>query len=145
MTTLPDNDGKEAQMFRSSDAFSSFAVPDLDAARRFYAETLGLEVSTEPDMGMLELHVGPGRPVLVYIKPDHQPAVFTVLNFPVPDIDAAVAQLKSRGLEMERYDMPDAKPDANGVYRDGQGPAIAWFTDPAGNIISVLEEETSRS
>ena len=132
-------------MFRPSDSFSSFAVPDLDAARRFYGETLGLDVGMEPEMGMLELRVGTGRPVLVYIKPDHRPAVFTVLNFAVPDIDDAVAQLKAAGVEMERYDVPDAQPDANGVYRGDQGPAIAWFTDPAGNILSVLQEGSSPS
>jgi catechol 2,3-dioxygenase-like lactoylglutathione lyase family enzyme len=127
-------------MFQPSNAFSSFAVPDLDAARRFYGETLGLDVTTEPETGMLELRVGSGEPVLVYIKPDHQPAVFTVLNFPVPDIDQAVADLKAAGVSMERYDLPDLQPDANGVYR-GQGPAIAWFKDPAGNILSVLQQD----
>ncbi len=127
-------------MLQPTNAFSSFAVPDLDAARRFYGETLGLELGTTPETGMLELKVGSGQPVLVYSKPDHQPAVFTVLNFPVSDIDRAVADLEAAGIRMERYDMGEAKPDDHGVYR-GQGPAIAWFKDPAGNILSVLEQE----
>jgi catechol 2,3-dioxygenase-like lactoylglutathione lyase family enzyme len=126
-------------MFPAQDAFSSFAVPDIDAARRFYGETLGLEVTDSSEAGLLELHVGGGAPVLVYPKPDHRPAVFTVLNFAVPDIDAAVRELNEAGVELERYDLDgDAQPDERGIYR-GQGPAIGWFTDPAGNIISVLE------
>jgi catechol 2,3-dioxygenase-like lactoylglutathione lyase family enzyme len=136
--------GKEADMFRAEDAFSSFAVPDIDAARRFYGETLGLEVTDSSEAGLLELHVGGGAPVLLYPKPDHRPAVFTVLNFAVPDIDAAVRQLNAAGVELERYDLGGggAEPDDRGIYR-GQGPAIGWFTDPAGNIISVLERPSS--
>ena len=128
-------------MIPATNAFSSFAVPDLDAARTFYADKLGLAVTTGSETGMLELKVGSGQPVLVYHKPDHRPAVFTVLNFPVPNIDRAVADLEAAGVEMERYDMGDAEPDDHGIYR-GQGPAIAWFTDPAGNILSVLEQES---
>jgi predicted enzyme related to lactoylglutathione lyase len=126
-------------MFRTNDAFSSFAVPDIEAARRFYGETLGLTVSDSQEAGLLELHVGGGAPVLVYPKPDHQPAVFTVLNFPVDDIDATVTELNDKGIEMERYDAPEARQDDRGISR-GDGPKIAWFTDPAGNIISVLEQ-----
>jgi catechol 2,3-dioxygenase-like lactoylglutathione lyase family enzyme len=138
----PGRPGKEAAMLQATNAFSSFAVPDLDAARKFYGDTLGLEVGEEQETGMLQLRVGSGQPVLVYDKPDHRPAVFTVLNFQVPDIDRAVADLKAAGVEMERYDLPDMRPDENGVYR-GQGPAIAWFTDPAGNILSVLQQDAS--
>lgn len=126
-------------MFRTNDAFSSFAVPDIEAARRFYRETLGLTVSDSQEAGLLELHVGGGTPVLVYPKPDHRPAVFTVLNFPVDDIDATVTELNDKGIEMERYDVPGGRQDNRGIQR-GEGPAIAWFTDPAGNIISVLQQ-----
>jgi len=117
-----------------SDAFTGFAVPDLDAARRFYADTLGLRVSE--DNGMLALHLPAFRDVLVYPKPDHQPATFTILNFPVPDIEATVDALTGRGVEFLRYDGFDQ--DERGIARGG-GPLIAWFTDPAGNILSVLQ------
>jgi len=120
-----------------SPAFSGFAVPDIEAARRFYADTLGLRAEVDDQMGgMLHLHLGGGASVLVYPKPDHVPATYTVLNFPVDDIDAAVAELTSRGVTFERY--PGMHQDENGVQR-GQGPAIAWFTDPAGNVLSVLQ------
>jgi predicted enzyme related to lactoylglutathione lyase len=137
--------GKEARMFRDTESFSSFAVPDIDAARRFYGQTLGLEVTDSGEQGLIELHVGGGAPVLVYPKPDHQPAVFTVLNFVVPDIDASVRALNAAGVELKRYDLGgDARPDERGIYR-GQGPSIGWFTDPAGNIISVLERPAGQS
>jgi len=127
-------------MLKMKDAFSTIAVPDLDVARDFYGKKLGIDVSTEPDMGMLELHVGQGAPVTVYPKPDHKPAVFTVLNFVVDDIDAAVSQLNDAGITMQRYDVDGGmKADDKGIYR-GEGPAIAWFTDPAGNILSVIEQ-----
>lgn len=124
-----------------SPAFSSFAVPDIDAARRFYGETLGLDVRDSSEMGLLELHVGGGAPVLVYPKPDHEPAVFTVLNFPVASVDAAVDELNAKGVEMARFDLGpdgDGSGDARGIHRGG-GPTIAWFSDPAGNILSILE------
>ena len=124
-------------MLADSPAFSGFAVPDVEAARRFYADTLGLRVEVDERMGgMLTLHLGGGANVLVYPKPDHVPATYTVLNFPVDDIDATVAELTSRGVTFERY--PGMPQDENGVQR-GQGPAIAWFTDPAGNVLSVLQ------
>ena len=127
-------------MLKMKDAFSTIAVPDLDVARDFYGKKLGIDVSTEPDMGMLELHVGQGAPVTVYPKPDHKPAVFTVLNFVVDDIDAAVSQLNDAGITMQRYDVDGGmKADDKGIYR-GEGPAIAWFTDPAGNILSVIQQ-----
>jgi catechol 2,3-dioxygenase-like lactoylglutathione lyase family enzyme len=118
-----------------SKAFSGFAVPDIDAARRFYAETLGLEV-TEAN-GMLTLHLAGDRPTLVYPKPDHAPASYTILNFPVADIEAAVDELASRGVEFTRYDGFDQ--DERGIFRGG-GPLIAWFTDPAGNVLAVIQD-----
>ncbi|MGY1683667.1 VOC family protein [Geodermatophilus sp. SYSU D01176] len=125
-------------MLTDSPAFSGFAVPDLDPARRFYEETLGLRVEANPEMGgLLTLHLGGGTDVLVYAKPEHTPATFTVLNFPVPDVEAAVDELASRGVRFERYEGFDQ--DDKGVARGPQGPAIAWFTDPGGNIMSVLE------
>ena len=125
-------------MLTDSPAFSGFAVPDLDPARRFYEETLGLRVEANPEMGgLLTLHLGGGTDVLVYAKPEHTPATFTVLNFPVPDVEAAVDELASRGVRFERYEGFDQ--DDKGIARGPQGPAIAWFTDPGGNIMSVLE------
>ena len=121
-------------MFDTTRTFSGFAVPDLAAAKRFYGETLGVEMSEED--GLLTLHLGPDRMLVVYPKPDHEPAVFTILNFPVDDIDQAVDELTERGVEFLRYDGFDQ--DARGISR-GEGPPIAWFTDPAGNILSVLE------
>ncbi len=124
-------------MFRDSKAFSGFAVQDLDAARAFYAGTLGLEVEDQP-MGILGLHLGSGATVMVYPKPDHVPATYTILNFPVSDVAAAVDRLVAAGVRMERYE--GFEQDTKGIARDSEGPAIAWFTDPSGNILSVLEE-----
>ncbi|MGD9696993.1 MAG: VOC family protein [Thermoleophilia bacterium] len=124
-------------MFADTAAFSGFAVDDLAAARRFYGETLGVRAEDGP-MGLLELRLGGGATVLVYPKPDHAPATFTILNFPVPDIDAAVDELAARGVAFERY--PGFEQDEKGIARGPEGPAIAWFTDPAGNILSVIEE-----
>jgi catechol 2,3-dioxygenase-like lactoylglutathione lyase family enzyme len=124
-------------MLADSAAFSGFAVPDIEAARSFYADTLGLQVEVDEEMGgMLTLHLGGGTNVLVYPKPDHTPATYTVLNFPVDDVDRAVADLTAKGVRFERYEGMDQ--DDKGVARD-MGPAIAWFTDPAGNILSVLQ------
>ena len=123
-------------MLENSKAFSGFAVPDIEKARKFYGETLGLKVSE--DHGLLRLHLGGGNNVLIYPKPNHVPATFTVLNFPVQDVDLAVDELKKRGVRFEIYDLPDLKTDGKGIMR-GKGPAIAWFKDPAGNILSVLE------
>jgi catechol 2,3-dioxygenase-like lactoylglutathione lyase family enzyme len=123
-------------MFAKSKAFSGFSVDDIPAARRFYGETLGLDVSEEN--GMLTLGLATGGTVLVYPKPNHQPATFTILNFPVDDVERAVAELKSRGVRFESYDSPDLKTDPDDIFRGG-GPHIAWFTDPAGNILSVLQ------
>ncbi len=123
-------------MFADTKAFSGFAVDDLDKARDFYAETLGIETTTE-DMGFLTLHIAGDRPTLVYPKPDYTPATYTILNFPVDDIDAAVGELSSRGVEFLRYD--GFEQDEHGISREEGGPPIAWFTDPAGNILAVLE------
>lgn len=124
-------------VLRDSAAFSGFSVDDVDRARAFYEQTLGLRTSPAGDMpGLLTLHLGAGRDVLVYAKDDHTPATYTVLNFPVPDIDAAVAELSGRGVEFLQYDYPSTGPD--GVMRAG-GPPIAWFADPAGNVFSVLQ------
>ncbi|KUN75483.1 VOC family protein [Streptomyces griseoruber] len=122
-------------MFGTTKAFSGFSVDDLDAARTFYAGTLGLRVSEEN--GLLTLHIAGDRDILVYPKPDHAPATYTVLNFPVDDIEAAVDELTGRGVRFERYDHLQA--DDKGIFRGG-GPLIAWFTDPAGNVLSVIEE-----
>ena len=123
-------------MLTSTKAFSGFAVPDVDAARRFYGDTLGLETSEEH--GMLTLHLAGGCDVLVYPKPDHAPAPFTILNFAVDDIEAAVEELAGRGVRFERYDGFDH--DERGIVRAEGGPPIAWFTDPSGNILAVLED-----
>jgi catechol 2,3-dioxygenase-like lactoylglutathione lyase family enzyme len=122
-------------MFTATRAFSGFSVDDVDAARKFYGETLGLKVSELP--AGLAVELGADRHVFVYPKPGHTPATFTVLNFPVDDIEAAVDELVARGVTFERY--PGMAQDDRGINRGG-GPLIAWFTDPAGNILSVLQE-----
>jgi catechol 2,3-dioxygenase-like lactoylglutathione lyase family enzyme len=122
-------------MFAKTKAFSGFSVNDLAAAKRFYAETLGLDVSEEN--GMLTLHIAGDRDILVYPKPDHTPATFTILNFPVDDIDHAVDELTRRGVRFERYD--EIESDERGIVRSAGGPPIAWFTDPAGNVLSVIQ------
>jgi predicted enzyme related to lactoylglutathione lyase len=125
-------------MFKDTKAFSGFAVDDLERARAFYGDTLGIETSSE--MGLLTLRLNGGaRPTLVYPKPDFEPATYTILNFPVADIDAAVDQLIERGVAMEVYDGFDQ--DEKGIARGDGGPPIAWFRDPAGNILAVLEAE----
>ena len=125
-------------MFANTKAFSGFAVDDLEKARAFYEDTLGLNVSEEN--GLVNLKLAGGRDTLIYPKPDFQPATYTILNFPVPDIDEAVEELTKRGVTFERYE--GSEQDEKGIYRGGddRGPSIAWFTDPAGNILSVLEE-----
>ncbi|MBA2277944.1 MAG: VOC family protein [Chloroflexia bacterium] len=123
-------------MFATSEPFSGFAVDDVAKAKQFYAETLGMTVSAE--FGMLMLDIGAGKNILVYPKPDHTPATFTILNFPVEDIDAAVAELTRLGVSFERYD--GFAQDEQGIAR-AEGPPIAWFKDPAGNILSVLQLE----
>ena len=121
-------------MLGESKAFSGFAVGDIEAARAFYADTLGLEVTEEN--GMLTLHLAAERPTLVYPKEDHEPATYTILNFPVDDIDAAVDALMEKGVAFELYE--GAPQDEKGIVRE-YGPPIAWFRDPAGNVLSVIK------
>ena len=123
-------------MFRDTKAFSGFSVDDVAKARAFYADTLGVDATEEN--GMLTLRLAGGNNVLVYPKDNHEPASYTVLNFPVDDIEAAVDQLTSRGVSFERYEGTPLETDAKGIFRGG-GPLIAWFTDPAGNVLSVIE------
>lgn len=126
-------------MFSSKEAFSSFAVTDIDQANEFYSKTLGLTVTKE-EMGLLSLHLNETTTVMVYPKPDHSPAPFTILNFVVDDIDQAVNELTAAGVTFEQYD-GEIKTDEKGIARDqDQGPTIAWFTDPSGNILSVMSE-----
>lgn len=125
-------------MFRDNEAFSSFSVDDTDAARDFYRGKLGLKVTDEP-MGTLDVELRGGQHVSIYPKQNHAPATFTVLNFIVDDIDKAVDDLTGAGIEMQHYDIPEIKQDAKGISRDDRGPAIAWFNDPAGNTIAVLQ------
>jgi catechol 2,3-dioxygenase-like lactoylglutathione lyase family enzyme len=122
-------------VFAETKAFSGFAVPDLEEARAFYEGTLGLRVSLEHDL--LTLHLAGDRDTLVYPKPDHTPATYTILNFPVDDVEAAVDELQKRGVRFEQYE--GIEQDERGVSLDPNSPRIAWFTDPAGNIMSVLE------
>ena len=125
-------------MLKESKAFSTFSVSDTERARDFYASVLGLDVSERN--GILELQLGGGARVFVYPKENHQPATFTVLNFPVEDIDRAVDELTGRGIVFERYEDLGFNQDEKGVMRD-QGPSIAWFKDPAGNVLAVIEED----
>jgi catechol 2,3-dioxygenase-like lactoylglutathione lyase family enzyme len=124
-------------MFKDAKAFSGFSVDDIPRAKAFYGETLGLNVTEEN--GMLFLHIASGADILVYPKGDqHSPATFTILNFPVDNVERAVDELTRRGVRFEQYDMGDLKTDEKGIAR-GIGPNIAWFKDPAGNILSVIE------
>ena len=123
-------------MLENSQAYSGFAVDDLARAREFYEGTLGLAVSDED--GLMTLNLPGDRPTLIYPKPDFTPATYTILNFPVADIDAAVDELTARGVTFERYE--GFEQDEKGIARETGGPPIAWFTDPAGNILAVLED-----
>jgi predicted enzyme related to lactoylglutathione lyase len=123
-------------MLENSKAFSGFAAGDLGKVKEFYTKTLGLKVTEEH--GLLTLHLTGGNNVLIYPKPNHVPATFTVLNFPVDDVDLAVEELSKRGVRFEKYNGPEIKTDEKGIMRKN-GPMIAWFKDPAGNILSVLE------
>ena len=125
-------------MFKDAQTFSSYSVDDLDTAQAFYTDILGLDVEKAP-MGVLEVKLHDGRHVTIYPKPNHEPATFTVLNFIVPDIEQTVDDLVAKGVQMEQYDMPEMNQDARGIARDDRGPQIAWFKDPAGNILAVLE------
>jgi catechol 2,3-dioxygenase-like lactoylglutathione lyase family enzyme len=126
-------------MFADTKAFSGFAVDDLQKAREFYGETLGVKTTVlDEENGLMTLHLAGGRDTLVYRKPDFTPATYTILNFQVDDVDRAVDELAARGVRFERYD--GFEQDEKGISRSGGGPLIAWFKDPAGNILSVLEE-----
>lgn len=127
-------------MFDPTSAYSGFSVDDIDAARTFYRDTLGLEV-VDNDMGFLELLLDSGAHVLVYGKPNHEPASFTILNFPVAEIESAVDDLNARGVITKIYDDHEFPTDSKGILRGEDGPAIAWFRDPAGNVLSVLQAD----
>jgi catechol 2,3-dioxygenase-like lactoylglutathione lyase family enzyme len=127
-------------MLTESKAFSGFAVDDLQKAREFYSETLGLNTSVvSEEAGLIALHLAGDRDTFIYEKPDHTPATYTILNFPVDDIDGAVDELAARGVPFERYE--GFEQDEKGIARGPQGPDIAWFRDPAGNVLSVLTEQ----
>jgi catechol 2,3-dioxygenase-like lactoylglutathione lyase family enzyme len=126
-------------MFEKTKAYSGFAVDDLQKAREFYGETLGLKTTViDEEHGLMSLELAGDRTTFVYQKPDFTPATYTILNFPVEDIDEAVDELVARGVSFERYD--SFEQDEKGVFRRG-GPNVAWFTDPAGNILSVVEDQ----
>src|ERR1044072_2859884 len=125
-------------MFANSKAFSGFAVDDSEKAKEFYGETLGIKTTVlDEEFGLLTLHLAGDRDTLIYVKPDFTPATYTILKFPVDNVEQAVGELAARGVRFERYEGMDQ--DEKGISR--QGPAIAWFKDPAGNILSVLEEQ----
>ncbi len=125
-------------MFKNSKAFSGFSVDDLKKAKNFYSEILGLQV-TENKMGLLELNINGSNSIVIYPKPNHIPATFTILNFPVKDIEKTVDELSGVGIRFEEFEDP-IKTDEKGICRGTGGPLIAWFKDPAGNILSVIEE-----
>jgi predicted enzyme related to lactoylglutathione lyase len=127
-------------MLERSQAFSSFSVNDIPRAKHFYGKVLGIDVEEDRDMGTLTLKPAGGATVMVYGKPNHVPATFTVLNFPVKDVEQAVKELKGKGVRFEVYDDGDLKTDPQGIARGNGGPTIAWFKDPAGNILSVLQD-----
>lgn len=123
-------------MFKDTKAFSGFSVNDVQKAKEFYSQTLGLDVSEAN--GLLELHIAGGTNILIYPKENHTPATFTILNFPVANVEQAVDELTQRGVQFESYNEGDLVTDDKGIFHGG-GPKIAWFKDPAGNILSVLE------
>jgi catechol 2,3-dioxygenase-like lactoylglutathione lyase family enzyme len=138
---MPVPKSKGETMLRDSSAFSGFSVDDLQKAKAFYAETLGLEVSDGPEAGTLDLRLHGGGHVFIYPKgKGHTPATYTILNFPVADVEKAVDELTAVGVVFEHYDMPDGAQDAKGILRRS-GLVVAWFKDPAGNILSVLQQQ----
>lgn len=127
-------------MFKHTKAFSGFSVDDLQKAKKFYGEVLGLQITDNP-MGLLDLHIEGSSNIIIYPKPNHIPATFTILNFPVENIDKTVDELTKKGISFEQYE-GEIKTDEKGICRGGDwGPNIAWFKDPAGNILSVIEQE----
>jgi catechol 2,3-dioxygenase-like lactoylglutathione lyase family enzyme len=127
-------------MFKHTKAFSGFSVDNIQKAKEFYGNILGLEVAEEI-MGILTLHIEGGNKIIIYPKPNHEPATFTILNFPVDDVEKTVDELIAKGVVFEQYDLGKMKTDPKGIMR-GMGPTIAWFKDPAGNILSVLDGNT---
>lgn len=125
-------------MLKIKKAFSSFSTDDLGKAKNFYGNVLHLDVDDKKEY--LQVHLGKDNNVLIYPKPNHEAATFTVLNFPVDDIEKAVKELKQAGIHFEHYDAPDLKTDQDDISRDNRGPKVAWFKDPAGNILSVMQE-----
>jgi predicted enzyme related to lactoylglutathione lyase len=123
-------------MLKESKAFSSFSVDDLEKAKKFYGDILQIHVADNP-MGLIELHFGEDQKTLIYPKPDHQPATFTVLNFPVENIEKTVDELADQGVRFEQYEYLHT--DSKGISRNPKGPKVAWFKDPAGNILSLIE------
>jgi catechol 2,3-dioxygenase-like lactoylglutathione lyase family enzyme len=128
-------------MFKDTKAFSSFSVDDLQKAKRFYGQTLGLEVSEAYGGMLLEIHIEGLRNILVYPKANHTPATFTILNFPVDNLEQAIDDLTKRGVRFEIYNEGNIKTDEKGISLSSEGPKISWFKDPAGNVLSVLEEK----
>jgi predicted enzyme related to lactoylglutathione lyase len=128
-------------MFKNTKAFFSFSVDDLQKAKRFYGQTLGLEVSDAYGGALLETHIEGRRNILIYPKANHIPATFTILNFPVENLEQAIDDLTNRGVRFEIYNEGNIKTDEKGISLSSEGPKIAWFKDPAGNVLSVLEEE----
>lgn len=129
-------------MFRHSKAISSFSANNIDEAKQFYSQVLEMEV-VENEMGLLELRIENGSVILIYPSDNHVPATFTVLNFPVDDIDKAVEMLKERNIKLEHYDLPGLQTDGKGISRGN--PSVAWFKDPAGNILSVIQEGSDKA
>ena len=125
-------------MFKYSKAFSGFSVNDIAAAKAFYSDILGMPVSEKNEMGILELSIGDDTKIIIYPKPNHEPATYTILNFSVESVENAVDELTAKGVQFEHYNQGNLVTDEKGIAR-GMGPAIAWFKDPAGNILSVLE------
>ena len=126
-------------MLENSKAYSGFAVDDLQKAQEFYGETLGLKTSVlDEENGLMSIHLAGDRDTMIYVKPDYTPATYTILNFPVNDVEAAVDELSARGVQFEKYDGFDQ--DEKGIAR-GNGPDIAWFKDPAGNILAVIKPD----
>lgn len=125
-------------MFKNTKAFSSFSVDNLDSAKSFYTQTLGLDVKEQ--YGGLSVNIAGSSPLMVYQKDDHKPATFTVLNFPVDDIQRSVDELTSKGVTFEQYDTPDIKTDEKGISKWENGPSMAWFKDPAGNVFGLMQQ-----
>ena len=129
-------------MFKHTKAFSGFSVDDTEKAKEFYGQVLGLDVEELEMQGILRLNIEGGTNILIYTKPNHTPATFTILNFPVKDINEAVDTLTAKGVKFKIYDEPNFQTNEKGIFLGG-GPKIAWFKDPAGNFLSVIEEEES--